>query len=235
MRTALIADIHGNLVALDAVLSDIQSRSVDRIVCLGDVAATGPQPLPAIERVAALGCAVVMGNTDEWLIEPRDESIEDDDTRRIVEIDLWAHDQLEPHHLEALRGYRPLIELDGLLCYHGSPRSNTEVLLPITPEAELAAMLEGHIEPIMAGGHTHMPMLRRHGGSLVINPGSVGMPFEHLADGTFRNPPWAEYAIAGDGEVEFHRVPVDVAAVTGTALRSGMPNASWWVKDWAWE
>ena len=87
MRTALIADIHGNLVALDAVLSDIERRRVDRVVCLGDVAATGPQPCEAIDRIAEIGCDVVMGNTDEWLIEPRDESIEDDDTRRIVEID----------------------------------------------------------------------------------------------------------------------------------------------------
>ena len=217
MRTALIADIHGNLVALDAVLSDIDRRGADRIVCLGDVAATGPQPRDAIERVAGLGCDVVMGNTDEWLVEPRDESIEDDDTRRIVEIDLWAHDQLEDRHIELVRGYQPVVELDGLLCYHGSPRSNTEVLLPITPETELAAMLDGHAEAIMAGGHTHMPMLRRHGASLVINPGSVGMPFEHAAGGTFRNPPWAEYAIAGDGEVEFHRVRVDVGAVTRDA------------------
>ena len=234
MRTALIADIHGNLVALDAVLSDIDRRGADRIVCLGDVAATGPQPRDAIERVAGLGCDVVMGNTDEWLVEPRDESIEDDDTRRIVEIDLWAHDQLEDRHIELVRGYQPVVELDGLLCYHGSPRSNTEVLLPITPETELAAMLDGHAEAIMAGGHTHMPMLRRHGASLVINPGSVGMPFEHAAGGTFRNPPWAEYAIVEDGRVEFHRVPVDVGAVTETALASGMPNAAWWIKDWAW-
>jgi putative phosphoesterase len=235
VRTALIADIHGNLVALDAVLSDIHRRDVDRVVCLGDVAATGPQPCEAIDRIAEIGCQVVMGNTDEWLIEPRDESIEDDDTRRIVEIDLWAHEQLGEHHLERLRDYQPLLELSGLLCYHGSPRSNTEVLLPITTEAELAAMLNGHDEAIMAGGHTHMPMLRRHGPSLIVNPGSVGMPFEHTSEGTFRNPPWAEYAIAGDGEVEFHRVPVDVGAVTGAALKSGMPNAGWWVKDWAWE
>jgi putative phosphoesterase len=235
VRTALIADIHGNLVALDAVLSDIHRRDVDRVVCLGDVAATGPQPREAIDRIAEIGCQVVMGNTDEWLIEPRDESIEDDDTRRIVEIDLWAHEQLGEHHLERLRDYQPLLELSGLLCYHGSPRSNTEVLLPITTEAELAAMLNGHDEAIMAGGHTHMPMLRRHGPSLIVNPGSVGMPFEHTSEGTFRNPPWAEYAIAGDGEVEFHRVPVDVGAVTGAALKSGMPNAGWWVKDWAWE
>jgi predicted phosphodiesterase len=235
VRTALIADIHGNLVALDAVLSDIERRGADRVVCLGDVAATGPQPCEAIDRIAEIGCQVVMGNTDEWLIEPRDESIEDDDTRRIVEIDLWAHEQLGEHHLDRLRGYQPLLELDGLLCYHGSPRSNTEVLLPITTEAELAAMLDGHDEAIMAGGHTHMPMLRRHGPSLIVNPGSVGMPFEHTSEGTFRNPPWAEYAIAGDGEIEFIRVPVDVGAVTGATLKSGMPNAGWWVKDWAWE
>jgi putative phosphoesterase len=235
VRTALIADIHGNLVALEAVLGDIERRGVDRVVCLGDVAATGPQPREAIDRIAELGCAVVMGNTDEWLIDPRDESIEDDDTRRIVEIDLWGHEQLDEHHFGLLRGYEPMIELDGLLCYHGSPRANTDVLLPTTPDAELAAMLTGCGQRIMAGGHTHMAMLRRHGESLVVNPGSVGMPFEHTSDGTFRNPPWAEYAIAGDGEVEFHRVPLDVGAVTGAALKSGMPNAGWWVKDWAWE
>ena len=235
MSTALIADIHGNLVALETVLGDIDRRGVDRVVCLGDVAATGPQPRETIERVAELGCPVVMGNTDQWLIEPADESIEDDDTRRIVEIDLWARDQLGPWHLELLRGYLPIVELDGLLCFHGSPRSNVENMLPTTPESELTAMLAGHVQPVMAGGHTHMQMLRRHGQSLVVNPGSVGMPFEHLAGGGFRNPPWAEYAIVGRGGVEFRRVPVDVAAVTGAALRCGMPNASWWVKDWAWE
>jgi putative phosphoesterase len=234
VRTALIADIHGNLVALRAVLDDAARRGADRIVCLGDVAATGPQPAETIEAVEQLGCAVVMGNTDEWLITPADEAIEDDDTRRIVEIDLWAHQQLQPRHLAALRGYRPVIELDGLLCYHGSPRANTEVLLPGTPDAELAEMLGGHTALVMAGGHTHMAMLRRHHGSIVINPGSVGMPFEHAGAG-FRNPPWAEYAIVSGPQVEFLRVPVNVAEVTGAALSSGMPNAGWWVKDWAWE
>jgi hypothetical protein len=77
-------------------------------------------------------------------------------------------------------------------------------------------------------------MLRRFRGSLVINPGSVGMPFEHGSGDGFRNPPWAEYAIVSGAQVEFRRVPVDVAAVTAAALASGMPNAGWWVKDWSW-
>jgi predicted phosphodiesterase len=234
VRTALITDIHGNLVALRAVLEDAERCGVERFVCLGDVAATGPQPLETIEAIAQLGCPVVMGNTDQWLLEPADEAIEDDDTRRIVEIDLWAHQQLQPQHLAALRGYRPLVELDGLLGYHGSPRSNTDVLLPGTPDGELGQMLAGHDALVMAGGHTHTAMLRRYRGSLVINPGSVGMPFEHAAGDGFRNPPWAEYAIVSGAQVEFRRVPVDVGAVTAAALASGMPNAGWWVKDWSW-
>jgi len=234
VRTALIADIHGNLVALRAVIADLGTHHADRIVCLGDVAATGPQPAEAVEAVAQLGCDVVMGNTDEWLVEPTEEAIEDDDTRRIAEIDLWAREQLTPEHLALLGRYQARVDLGELICYHGSPRSNTEALLPTTPDAELAHMVAGFERPVMAGGHTHMAMLRRFRESMVINPGSVGMPFEQTAGGAFRNPPWAEYAIVDGTEVEFRRVPVDVGAVTETALASGMPNAGWWVKDWAW-
>ena len=234
MRTALIGDIHGNHISLQAVLADAARRRADRIVCLGDVAVTGPQPCDTVEAIAALGCPVVLGNTDEWLLEPSDEAVQDDDTRRILEIDLWVRDQLRPQHLAALRGYRPLVTLEALTCYHGSPRSNTEALLPTTPEAELARMLDGHAAPVLAGGHTHLAMMRRHGCSLVVNPGSVGLPYEYFPDVGFRNPPWAEYAMVEDADVEFHRVPVDVGAVTEAALASGMPNAGWWVKDWAW-
>jgi putative phosphoesterase len=233
VRTALIADIHGNVVALRAVLEDLRSRA-DRIVCLGDVAATGPQPAEAVEAVAELGCSVVMGNTDEWLLDPADEAIEDDDTRRIAEIDLWAREQLTGDHLAELQRYQPRIELDGLVCYHGSPRSNTEAILSTTPDPELAQMVAGYERRVMAGGHTHVAMLRRFRESLVINPGSVGMPFEQTAPERFRNPPWAEYAVVDGAEVDFRRVAVDVGAITEAARSSGMPNAGWWVKDWAW-
>ncbi len=236
MKTALIADVHGNLVALEAVLADIERRGAERLVCLGDVAATGPQPREVIARLRELECPVVMGNTDQWLLDAPggDADDEDEDARRIVEIDVWVRDQLDARDMAYLRGFHPVIELGWLLCFHGSPRSNRDVIVATTPEVELERMLGGHAELVLAGGHTHVQMLRRHNHSLLINPGSVGMPFERLEDGTFHNPPWAEYALVRRGRIEFRRVPLDVRAVAGAALESGMPNAGWWVKDWSW-
>ena len=70
MRIGLIADIHGNLIALETVLAELAREPLDQMVCLGDVAALGPQPGEALARLRALGCPVVMGNTDAWLLAP---------------------------------------------------------------------------------------------------------------------------------------------------------------------
>jgi len=234
VRTAVISDIHGNLVSLEAVLADAAAQGVDDIVCLGDVAATGPQPREAVARIVELGCPVVLGNTDHWLLEPGVAPEGDDDGERIHDIDLWCREQLGPAELAALGRYQPVVEFHGICCYHGSPRSFDEELLPSTPPADLEAALAGHAAEVFAGGHTHQVMLRRHHAALVINPGSVGMPFELLDDGTFRNPPVAEYAIVDERDVEFRRVPVNVAAVTTAAMRTDMPHSGWWVRDWAW-
>lgn len=71
MRIALIADIHGNVVALDEVLAELEKKAVDQIVCLGDVAAGGPRPAQTLERLRELDCPVVMGNADQWLLTPQ--------------------------------------------------------------------------------------------------------------------------------------------------------------------
>ncbi len=83
MRIALISDIHGNAVALDIVLDALKKQQVDSIICLGDVAASGPQPCQVIERLRAIGCPVVMGNTDDWLLQPQLKDKTDDFSRRL--------------------------------------------------------------------------------------------------------------------------------------------------------
>ncbi len=70
MRLALISDIHGNNVALEAVLTAISTQNITQVICLGDVASTGPQPCEVIKRLREIGCPVVMGNMDVWLLQP---------------------------------------------------------------------------------------------------------------------------------------------------------------------
>jgi predicted phosphodiesterase len=242
MRIAIISDIHGNLVALEALLANIERERSDQIVCLGDVAALGPQPRETVERLRGLSGLVVMGNTDAWLLNPRPSAPTDENARRIEEIELWCAKQLSPAALDYLRTFKPTIEMPlsddtTLLCFHGSPRSNTDVILSRTPEEDLDRMLAGFRASIMAGGHTHMPMLRRHRETIIINPGSVGLPHERAwQTNEVRNPPWAEYAlidgISGKLSIELRRVPLDLNAVKQAALDSDMPHAEWWAGDW---
>ena len=246
MRRALLSDIHGNLIALEAVLADVERAAVDRIVCLGDVAATGTQPRDCLQRVEALGCPVVMGNTDERFAHPdqkSDDTTESDDEewQRFLEIDAWCRAQIGKDEQRFAQSFQPTVALqlgDGLtfLGYHGSPRSNREIIRLSTDDETLTELLEGASASVMAGGHTHRVMLRKLGGSLLVNPGSVGMPYEQFADGTLRHPPYAEWAIvsvnAGQINVDFRRTAIDRAAIIAAAFDRGMPHAEWWAKEW---
>lgn len=241
MRVALIADIHGNLAALDAVLADLAREHPDQIVCLGDVAATGPQPREVLARVRALGGPVVQGNTDAFLLDPRSSPDADGETLRFDEIDRWCAGQLTPDDLAYLRTFRPTVEIplgEGttLLCYHGSPRSYNDKISATTPEAELAPLLAGARATIMAGGHWHFQMLRRYGDAILLNPGSVGLAYDVLPDGAMRVPPRAEYALitAEDGRrgIDLRRVPYDREATLREIFARGLPYAEWWTSDW---
>ena len=139
-RLALISDIYGNGVALDAVLADLARRDVADIVCLGDLAAGGPQPQEVLARLRELDCQAVRGNANGWLLEglPPGRSNE---TRRLGEIMAWACARLAPADLDYLAALPSTLTITAenlsLLWFHGSPRSDIEPLLATTPEAEL--------------------------------------------------------------------------------------------------
>ena len=242
MRVAIISDLHANLVALDAALADLEPLHPDQIVCLGDVASIGPQPAEVVVRLRELRCPVVMGNHDAWMVNPQPWVPTGQDPDRIMEIDSWCAEQLSPVEMEYLGSFQPIVEVPiasgaSLVCFHGSPRSNTEIILSTTSEEELEQMLSGCHATALIGGHTHVQMLRRHRGETVINPGSVGMAFERsTATGKICYLPWAEYALltwsAGSLTVELRRVPLDVDIVKQVALTSSMPHARWWADSW---
>ncbi|MDQ3870932.1 MAG: metallophosphatase family protein [Chloroflexota bacterium] len=238
-QLALIADMHGNAVALDAVLSDISSSGIRDFVCLGDVASMGPHPAEVLRRVRDLRCPVVMGNADAFLLDPTSTS-EDELRRRVDEIDAWCAEQLSESDLDFIRTFQATatVELGGggeLLCYHGSPRSFDEIIAPTTPDDELGELLGDRSADVFAGGHTHFQMYRRHLQSIVINPGSAGWAYDRTQPiDEVRMAGWAEYAVVHTGNlsVGFRRVPYDKELVARAIAESGMPHSDWWAEEW---
>jgi len=243
VKLAVLSDIHGNLSALEAALADAEAQGAEGFVCLGDVASFGPQPRETLRRAQALGCPVVMGNTDASLLNPRTlESVADPDENTLIFLDIerWSAEQLDKEDLAFVGTFEPTVRLElgslGLLCFHGSPKSYNDAIVATTPDEQLGEFFEGERATVMLGGHTHAQLLRRYGESVFVNPGSVGLPYEILPNGEARNPPWAEYALleetGGQPSVTFQRVPYDMTPVLEAARRSGMPHAAWWSADW---
>lgn len=243
-RIGLLSDVHGNLPALEAVLAELEAEELDAVVCLGDVA-VGPQPVESLARVRALGCPTIKGNWDEWFCEgiPRAQA-GDEVGGKLVEIAEWWAAKLSGDDLALMRNFVPAAELDlgageTALCFHGSPSSNLEGIFSVTPDEALGRLLGDVRARVLLCGHTHVQMLRRYGHSVVVNPGSVGLPFGDWAPRRVRIAPWAEYGIVGWGDdrlhVDLRRVSYDVEAYLHRCLESGMPHARWWVDSWQLE
>jgi predicted phosphodiesterase len=245
MRIALIADIHGNRIALDAILDDVTAERVDQIICLGDVVAFGPQPAEVVARLRDLGSPVVMGNTDASLLWPEAPAT-DETLRRLQDIERWARERLTASDRNFVGSFPSTLEVAlarnvSLLCYHGSPRSFKDRIMAISSADELDRMLDGAVAQVYAGGHTHVQMVRRHRDALVLNPGSVGLAYDRvpapdLPAAAVRNPPWGEYAIltvaGGRLSLDLRRVPFDVRALLQSAHDNDMPHADWWCAEW---
>jgi putative phosphoesterase len=242
MKVAIVADIHGNAVALQAALSAIEEENPDQIVCLGDVAANGPQPSESLEIVRELDIPVVMGNTDEALLSPEQIDNRDQNPERIKDLLRWAAEQLSDEQIESIRSFEPTIEIQlsderQLLCYHGTPRSHSETIGAETPQDELDEWFIETDAQVLVGGHTHVQLFRRHRNAIILNTGSIGLARDlDQSTETMVDPSRTEYALLTDEngslDVELCQTHVDVETVREAARKSDMPHADWWAKGW---
>jgi putative phosphoesterase len=240
MKIAIFSDIHGNDVAFEVILAAIERENADKMICLGDVVVSGPQPRETLARLQALGCPVVMGNTDDWVLSPTPFTIHTEDDQKLYEVELWAAEQLTDADKAFIRTFQPTVKLEldngrSLLCCHGSPRDYMEGIFADTSQEKLADYLAGVDVTAVFSGHTHVPLLRRYENTLLVNPGSVGLPFIKIGAQVI-NPPWAEYAIVtsqGDQlDISLKRIPVEAKAIIQAAYDSDMPHVEWWAKEW---
>jgi predicted phosphodiesterase len=241
LRTAVFSDVHGNLVGLETFLADAADRAVENYVCLGDALQGGPQPRQCLERLGALGCPIVLGNADAFLIDldPAAEPA----TEEQLEVARWTQSELGTDGIEQIRAFQPTVRLElgggpTLLAMHGSPASFNEILLPSTPEEETRAAIADVDADIVAGGHVHMQWTRPIAHRILLNPGSVGLAYDHEQenDENAQLSPWAEYAIVGSSDgrlsIELHRVRFDPAEVVSAITRSGRPHAASFARGW---
>ena len=240
MRTAVFSDVHGNLVGLETFLADAAERDVDAYVCLGDALQGGPQPRECLDRIGELGCPVVLGNADAFLIDldPGLVAAPPDP----LAVARWTRERLGEDGIERIRAFEPTVRLDlgggrTLLAMHGSPSSFDEILLPSTPEDAVRKAIAGTDADIVAGGHVHLQWTRPIAHRILLNPGSVGLAYDHEQEDEDdpRLSPWAEYAILDSDErlsIELRRVPFEPAEVVQAIQASGRPQGAALAGGW---
>jgi len=224
MRVAVLADIHGNLPALEAVLREVETAGVDVIVLNGDLA-DGPMPAETLDRLEELGeqAIWVRGNSDRWLADAFDGTFRPSGlpTNPPAEYFSWCAARIEPGHRDRLASL-PLtvtLDIDGLgpvaFC-HATARDDNEFIVVDSPIAHYQAAFAGMTEQTVVIGHTHMPFDRLADTRRIINPGSVGLPYGH---------PGAAWALLGP-EVVLRRTPYDsqAAAARFWADAAGLPD-----------
>lgn len=166
MKVAVISDIHGNMQALEAVLTDIAKEKCEKIFCLGDLAMAGPEPVKAIEVVKKLydegNLELIQGNTDEMIANYEEFGDLVKSKFPIMGNALENDVKIIPQNLKDFLGNLPKqkeLEIEGtkVLLVHGSPRKNDENILPDLPIEKIEEMLAGTNADVIFCGHTHIP------------------------------------------------------------------------------
>jgi putative phosphoesterase len=220
-RVAALYDIHGNDVALRAVLAEVERDRVDLIVVGGDVV-PGPRPAETIETLRSLEIPVVFvrGNTDRWVVEAFDGA-----TQRPAA--AWTAGRIEGDQRDFLASFaeRAVVEVDGLgevLFCHGSPRSDEEMLTTLTPEERWRPILAGVEQRTVLCGHTHTQFDRSLDTWRLVNAGSVGMPYEGRAG--------AYWALLGP-DVELRCTEYDIESAALRLRAGGWPGIDGFLRD----
>jgi putative phosphoesterase len=211
MKIGLIADIHSNAVALEAVLKNM--GDVDAILCAGDIVGYGPYPNETIALLKKCNVKCVMGEHDRAAITGDTEWFNGvtADTLR------WTIKHLTNDSLNFIKSLPDHIELDGMTVYHGNPGSMKDLIIEYEPE-KLCSVFSSVDHKVFTYGHTHIPLIKECGDKIILNPGSVGQP----RDGNNE----ASYAV-WDTETrtfELRRVKYDLKQVQDKILAEGLPD-----------
>jgi diadenosine tetraphosphatase ApaH/serine/threonine PP2A family protein phosphatase len=235
MRFAAIADVHGNYLALEAVIADIHAQGIEDIVNFGDMASGPLDARRAMDALMGLDAVHVLGNHDRYLFDRPPE--------KMGSWDRPAHAQLDAVHLDWLQTLPPTaVFRDQVFLCHATPASDevywldtvhSDGTVALSPRDRIELLAEGISQKLILCAHTHLARaVRLRDGRLIVNPGSVGSPgyrdvhpFPHVVEA---GSPDARYAIlelsGGAWRVTFRHVPYDHQAMAALARQNDQPE-----------
>lgn len=231
MKYAFISDIHGNAVALEAVLRDISAKNVDKIVVLGDLCFRGPEPRRTLDIIRSLNTDVIKGNADEWVIRGIKKGEVPDSALEIMNKEReWCASKLSKDDIDYLlnlpTAYKLTIEPMTISGFHATPESLFDIVPPHAEDQILREKLMNEEDEIFVYGHIHLPYIRYINGKVVMNTGSVGLPFDGM--------PKASYAIveiaSGHFRTSIERVDFDVEKVCHQYRSADYPNKDFMIR-----
>lgn len=224
MRIAIISDIHGNQLALEAVLQDLADQpAIDQTVIAGDLCLNGPYPREVLTTVQGLHCPVLQGNVDAEVVTAAPNKGE---KKRSTA--AWTREQIGPSGIDYLAmlptSYRiPNPEGSDLLVVHANPLNLEDAIFPNASDSTLEHLLGGLDDHIgaLAFGHLHIAYTRRWRQILLADVGSCGIPRDEDLRAAYGILSWQD----NGWEAEIRRVEYDVRVVVKQIKASGMPNA----------
>lgn len=229
-RLALFSDVHGNRLALEAVIADIRASGISRVYCLGDLVGYGPDPNGVIDLLRDHNIPSLLGNYDEgvgWETGDCGCFYPDEQAKDIGKASYaFTVAAVTAGHKAYLRGLPRQLHV-GLAdkqvhLVHGSPRRINEYLLRDRDERTYLRLAAAETDDVLAFGHTHDPWFRVYAGKMFVNAGSAGRP----KDGDTR----AAYVVLASSpgqaiDVDIRRVEYDAEAVAAAVIAAGLPAA----------
>lgn len=253
MRLAVISDIHSNLAAFEAVLADLETQSPDAVVVAGDFLNRGPQPLEVWQLLQTKPWPLLRGNHEDYVVaQCQSLASQDPLANPIWQPARWTAEQIgkDPTGIAHLPIYITMAAPDGseIVIAHGTTRLNNEGVFGRTSDAELDDLLQGERPALFCCGHTHVALVREYDGTLFVNSGAVGMPFNgdqraQYAIVTWTNAGWqpelravkydVERTIAAYSSSGFLEGGGPLARVILYELKTSGPHLSNWVRRYA--
>ena len=227
MKIAFISDIHGNAIALEAVLEDLKKKNIEKICILGDICYRGPEPKRSLELIQSLQAEVIKGNADEWVVRGvRQGEVPDGALEMMNKEREWIISNLESTDIGYLSQLPTELHLNEhgieIFAFHATPTSLFEVIPQNAEDCLLhEKVLSKNDATIYLYAHIHKPYIRYINGRVIMNIGSVGLPFDGVTK--------ASYGIITIDESGFstsiERVGYDIEKVMKQYREASYPNA----------